>query len=278
MATTTKLLSNKRRKIAALILFVVLFTKIGIPNILYILQYIECFIKMRFKKRIKYASSTATYRSKVHVYDIDFWLHLNNASYLRHAELARVDYFIRSQLWYQLKANGYGLAFVAVNIRYRRELALFQAFEIWTRPIYWDEYTLIIEQKFVDRKTNFVHAIMYGKYVLVKNGKRVKRSLISGNFDGDGLHTINFYETHQINKAKNGQIELEQKEDELEQKEEDPYVENFLSSSFVNKKKKTIKKSFYNTYDCRNVIPDSLSLWIKCLEQSHHESRRNLLE
>eukprot|EP00483_Globobulimina_turgida_P008484 UN08501 len=123
---------------------------------------------------------------------------MNNAAYLRHAELARVDYFVRSSLWKQLKTQQYGIAFVALNIRYRRQLTLFKKFEIQTRPIFWDELNLIIEQRFVDAETNFLHSLIYGKYVLIKNGKKVKRS-ITNNLVGDGLHIIQFYEKPLIN-------------------------------------------------------------------------------
>ena len=64
-------LASRRRKLYVLLVTLVLFTKIGLPNILYLLQYAECILKLViFKKRIKHAAATAIYRTWVHLYDI----------------------------------------------------------------------------------------------------------------------------------------------------------------------------------------------------------------
>eukprot|EP01084_Bolivina_argentea_P189018 325191_1 len=267
-----KTLNTQRRKLAALILFLILFTKIGTPNILYVLQYAECIIKLiLFKKRIKYASSTAIYYSRVHLYDIDFWLHMNNAAYLRHAELARVDYFIRSKIWNQLQKHNYAIAFVALNIRYRRELTVFKKFEIQTRPIFWDELHLIIEQRFLDPKTKFLHTLIYGRYVLIKNGKKVKRS-ISDNLVGDGLHTLQFYEKSLINNIdietsnsngnsnSNHNVQINNGNFtnngfnngiEEEKKDIDDNDDTETIISFVNNRSMNLNKNNNNNYECR---------------------------
>merc|ERR1712083_355815 len=97
--------------------------------------------------------------------------------------------------WKQLKKKQYQISFVAVNVRYRRELRLFKSYHIETRPLYWDELQLIVEQKFVDPDTEFVHTIVYGKYVLVRNGKKVKHHYLSmSDLVAEGLHTVQFYE------------------------------------------------------------------------------------
>ena len=92
---------------------------------------------------------------------------MNNAAYLRFAELGRVDFFILTKMHSKLKSFGYGLAFVSVNIRYRREIRFNTKFVIKTRAIFWDETTLIMEQKFCHINTDFVYTIIFGKYVLI---------------------------------------------------------------------------------------------------------------
>lgn len=203
---------------------------------------------------------------------------MNNAAYLRHAELGRVDYFIRTSFWKQLKKKNYGIGFVAVNIRYRRELRLFKAYRIETRPIFWDELQLIMEQRFVDPDTDFLHTLIYCKYVLIKNGKKVKRS-IADCMEGDGFHMIDFYEKQGVN-GKNEDSMMKQRKftnngNYEEEKEDNGDIEDIVS--FVNERRQNLNASYHDAFTCRNEIPRSLKIWMQCLEQSSNESRRNLL-
>mmetsp|Transcript_40968 Transcript_40968/g.36152 ORF Transcript_40968/g.36152 Transcript_40968/m.36152 type:complete len:311 (+) Transcript_40968:23-955(+) len=296
LITLSQNLTNTyKKKIIALTIALILFTKIGTLNILYILQYAECIIKLIiFQKRIKYASSTAIYNTRVHLYDIDFWFHMNNAAYLRHAELARVDFFIRTKIWKQLNKKNYSLGFIALNIRYRRELTLFKSYSIHTRALFWNELELIIEQRFIDPNTNFLHTIVYGKYVLIKNGRRVKQLMNNDNdnVEGEGLYLIKFYEkplivssgndterplihvasTESITSSQNGYIE-----------HDDGVIEPELVAQYGDNEEEenneliTRTNAFDNVYECRNKIPRSLRIWMQCLEQSSYESTRNLL-
>ena len=60
-----------RRKAILGVLALFLWTKVGVPNVLYVLQYLDCIIKIGvLKKRIKYAATTAIYKTRVHGYDI----------------------------------------------------------------------------------------------------------------------------------------------------------------------------------------------------------------
>lgn len=227
---------------------------------------------------------------------------MNNAAYLRHAELARVDFFIRTKIWKQLKTKNYSIGFVALNIRYRRELRLFKSYQIHTRALYWNELELIIEQRFIDPNTNFLHTIIYGKYVLCKNGKKVKRS-INDDLSKDGIHIIKFYEKPLINNNINsndrtGMIHVSSQESlqssqngyvehidgtiepelvaQFEEKEDNDDIEDI--ATFVNNRNdQNLNKNYDNLYECRNKLPRSLKIWLQCLEQSSYESRRNLL-
>ena len=203
---------------------------------------------------------------------------MNSAAYLRHAELARVDYFLRSNLRRELKQKGFRIAFVALNIRYRRELRLFRSYRIETRPIFWDELQLIMEQRFVDPNTEFVHTIIYGKYVLVKKGRKVRQSM--NDLVPEGIHLVQFYEhSSMMDTSPTGsmprQIASVASCDSLSSM-------NGISKDTIgqyddaDESANTIR-SYHNSYQCRNEIPSSLKLWMQSLEQSSNESRMNLL-
>ena len=203
---------------------------------------------------------------------------MNNAAYLRHAELGRVDYFIRTSFWKQLKTKNYGIGFVALNIRYRRELKLFHKYRIETRPIFWDDLQLIIEQRFVDPHTSFLHTIIYCKYILTKNGKKVKRS-ITESLERDGFHIIDFYEKPLIAKrvneenehfaaiGNNGSFELT----------EEKKIADDIEDMSANERNPKLNRNYFDTFECRNAMPCSLKVWMQCLEQSSYESRRKFL-
>eukprot|EP01083_Nonionella_stella_P235431 827846_1 len=147
------------------------------------------------KERLKAPNETAVYKTRVHLHDIDWWLHMNNAAYLRSAELARLEWFLRTNVWNTFRQLGYD-AFVmtAQNIRYRRQLRLFTEYEIQIRAVYWTEFELFFEERFVDCKTGFVNAILYNKNVLIKNGKRAKPSPSGkGMNNKKGLHVTDWY-------------------------------------------------------------------------------------
>ena len=202
---------------------------------------------------------------------------MNNAAYLRHAELARVDYFLRSNLRSELKRKGFRIAFVALNIRYRRELRVFKSYRIETRPIFWDELQLIIEQRFVNPETDFVHTIIYGKYVLVKNGRKVRQSM--NDLVPEGIHTVQFYEhSAMMDGSPTGsmprQIASVASCDSLSSMNG---ISKDTIGQYDDAEDSSVFRNYHNTYQCRNEIPKSLKLWMQSLEQSSNESRMNLL-
>ena len=133
---------------------------------------------------------------------------MNNAMYLRVAELARIDWFILTEFRKKIKNHGFGFAWVATNVRYRRELKFNKKFIIKTRAIFWDETNLIMEQKFCDIKTNFVYSIIFGKYVLIdlKTRKKVNLENLKQLENNDNNKNINI-ENDNINILKSGNRE-----------------------------------------------------------------------
>lgn len=81
--------------------------------------------------------------------DLDVNLHVNNGRYLALADLGRIDWFVRAGLMALARRQK---AFPVVGdaiAKFRRDLKLFQAFEIHTRLIGWDHKWGFIEHRFV---------------------------------------------------------------------------------------------------------------------------------
>ena len=81
--------------------------------------------------------------------DLDLNLHVNNGRYLSLADLGRFDWFMRTGLFQLARQHG-ALPVVGDAIaKFRRELNAWQAFEIHTRMLGWDERWGFLEHRFV---------------------------------------------------------------------------------------------------------------------------------
>lgn len=90
----------------------------------------------------------ARLRFHVMLHDLDFNLHVNNARYLSLMDLGRVDLLNRLGLA-RLAFRGRWLPVLGgVTIRYHRPLQLFQAFDLVTSIVGWDDKWFYLEQRF----------------------------------------------------------------------------------------------------------------------------------
>jgi len=81
--------------------------------------------------------------------DLDFNLHVNNGRYLSLADIGRIDYFIRSGL-FELARRRRAFPIVGDAIaKFRRDLKLFERFEIETRLLGWDHKWGFMEHRFI---------------------------------------------------------------------------------------------------------------------------------
>lgn len=81
--------------------------------------------------------------------DLDLNLHVNNGRYLALADIGRIDWFVRTGV---LEVARTQKAFPVIGdaiAKFRRDLKLFQAFEIRTRLIGWDRKWGFLEHRFV---------------------------------------------------------------------------------------------------------------------------------
>ncbi len=80
--------------------------------------------------------------------DLDTSGHLNNGRYLTMMDLGRLDLMMRSGMWRAILRHRWTPIASAAVIRFRRELRLFQRFDLETRILCWDDKLIVIEHVF----------------------------------------------------------------------------------------------------------------------------------
>lgn len=88
-------------------------------------------------------------RFRVWLNDCDLNLHLNNGRYLTFMDLGRVQLLAQTGLLRQIFRRRWAPVLSAAEMNFIRPLKPFQAFELVTRLLTWDEKYFYIEQRFV---------------------------------------------------------------------------------------------------------------------------------
>lgn len=104
-------------------------------------------------------------RFRVWPHDIDPNLHMTNARYLSVMDLGRVDLLLRNGIWRTMMKNRWQAVLGATNIRYRRPLRPFEAFEVVTRVLCWDAKRFYIEHRIEAGGKLAAVALMQGVFV-----------------------------------------------------------------------------------------------------------------
>lgn len=78
--------------------------------------------------------------------DIDIFLEMNNGRVLTLLDLGRVVLARRVGLLKALKTNRWGMTMAGVSVRYRRRITTFQAFEMRSRALGWDDRFIYLDQ------------------------------------------------------------------------------------------------------------------------------------
>jgi acyl-CoA thioesterase FadM len=102
--------------------------------------------------------------------DLDVLLHVNNGVYLSMLDVARVDLILRSGMGSVLKRHGWYPVVAAETIRFRRSLQLFQAFDIETTIIGWDEKAFVLQHHFTRAGTLVAEAVVRWRFLKRKGG------------------------------------------------------------------------------------------------------------
>lgn len=117
-------------------------------------------IKCWFQGPVRDVLAEQVVHGRVLLHDLDFMCHMNNARYLRECDFARFAHCTRNGLFMAARALNATMVVGATTIRYRRSLALGEAFELRTRIVSWDEKSFYIEQRFVSKSDGFISAVM----------------------------------------------------------------------------------------------------------------------
>lgn len=99
--------------------------------------------------------------------DLDHMVHMNNVKYLRAFEFGRAAFGLKNRLWHKAKELNAHLLISAQVVRYRRAVTLFQAFEIHSKIVYWEDRDIFIEQQLITVNDGFVRAVCMVKMTLV---------------------------------------------------------------------------------------------------------------
>lgn len=116
-----------------------------------------------------------TYTTEVRGYELDSFGHVNNAVYLNYNEQARWNILKESGFLNDFLQSGLFLVVVETNIRYMRELKMFDKVEVITSLKQESPY-LIFYQEIFNRTTNVKAAKSKTKTLLINN-ERVTQDL-----------------------------------------------------------------------------------------------------
>ena len=111
--------------------------------------------------------------------DLDLLWHVNNGVYLSIMDLARMDLMMRARMSGAIRARGWYPVVVAETIQFRRSLNLFEAFEIETRVLGWDDKAIVIEQQFFRRREAVAHALVRARLLSKRGGAVSPRELVA---------------------------------------------------------------------------------------------------
>ncbi|XP_008064519.1 protein THEM6 [Carlito syrichta] len=128
--------------------------------------------------RVRDLLAQQCFRSRVLPSDLDLLLHMNNARYLREADVARCAHLTRCGVLGALQELGAHTVLAASCARYRRSLRLLEPFEMRTRLLGWDDRAFYLEARFVSLRDGFVCALLrFRQHVLGALPERVVQHL-----------------------------------------------------------------------------------------------------
>lgn len=106
-------------------------------------------IAARFSVPIPMPGGASRLNFRVWVHDLDAVGHMNNGRYLTLMDLGRTDLMLRTGLYRAALRHKWTPIANAIAIRYRREMRLFQKFQLNSRLLYWDDTRVVMEQVFI---------------------------------------------------------------------------------------------------------------------------------
>ena len=105
-------------------------------------------------------------------------LHVNNGVYLSMLDVARMDLLLRSGLASKLWRKGLYPVVAAETIRFRRSLQLFQAFDVETTVLGWDDKAFLIQHRFLRNEELMAEAIVRSRFLRRRGGTVSSREVL----------------------------------------------------------------------------------------------------
>lgn len=102
--------------------------------------------------------------------DLDIYKHMNNGVFLTLMDIGRYDVSVRSGSWQRWKKLGWYPVVVAETITFRKSLQLWQAFDIESKVIGWDDQAFYFEQRFVVADEVYTRAIVRARFLKRSRG------------------------------------------------------------------------------------------------------------
>lgn len=128
--------------------------------------------------RVRDLLAEQRYATRVLPSDLDLMLHMNNARYLREADMALLAHLARCGGLGALRALGARTVLAASCARYRRSLRLLEPFEVRTRLLGWDDRAFYLEARFISLRDGFLCALVrVRQHVLGASPERIVQHL-----------------------------------------------------------------------------------------------------
>lgn len=128
----------------------------------FLLRFIKVWLMSAFGHRHKFPLSESHIRLRVWPNDLDLNIHVNNGRYLTLMDLGRMDLMFRSgaiKLWL---GHGWQPLVGLSMCRHFKALKVFQAFELRTKILGWDEKWIYFEQRFESKGQLYALGIVKG--------------------------------------------------------------------------------------------------------------------
>ena len=116
--------------------------------------------------------------------DLDTNIHMNNGRYLTVMDLGRTDLTIRSGLWRAMRDNKWYPVVGSAKMVFRRPLDPFQAYELTTRVLGWDDKWVYMEQRFMVGEAMHARGVL--KALFLKGNKKVSTADLAHALGHDG--------------------------------------------------------------------------------------------
>lgn len=115
------------------------------------LRVLHLIIASFFRAKLDPVKGVSRLTFRVWPHDLDTSLHMNNGRYWTLMDLGRTDVMIRSGLWRSVLKHGWVPVVSAGQIRFRREMRLFQSFTLETRILTWSEGHVVMEHRLMSQ-------------------------------------------------------------------------------------------------------------------------------